>query len=134
MTPEQIARQHIDRMLVEAGWMIQDVKALNLSDGPGIAIREYPTDSGPADYLLFVDRKPVGVIEAKPEGTILTPVEEQSGRYATSKLKWQKDHQPLRFIYESTGAETQFTDNCDPAPRAREMFSFHRPETLREWV
>jgi type I restriction enzyme R subunit len=134
MTPEQIARQQIDRMLIEAGWMIQDVKTLNLSAGLGIAVREYPTDSGPADYLLFVNRKPVGVIEAKPEGTILTPVEEQSGRYATSKLKWQKDHQPLRFVYESTGAETHFTDTSDPFPRSREVFYFHRPETLRDWL
>ncbi|MFD2573781.1 DEAD/DEAH box helicase family protein [Spirosoma soli] len=131
MTPEQIARQFIDRMLVEAGWVIQDVKALNFSANVGVAVREYPTDSGPADYVLFIDRKPVGIIEAKPEGTILTPVEEQSGRYAVSKLKWQKDHQPLRFIYESTGTETHFTDNSDPAPRAREVFSFHRPETLK---
>ncbi|QDK80725.1 DEAD/DEAH box helicase [Spirosoma sp. KCTC 42546] len=134
MTPEQIARQQIDRMLVDAGWLVQDVKTLNFSAGLGVAVREYPTDSGPADYLLFIDRKPVGVIEAKPEGAILTPVEEQSARYAVSKLKWQKDHQPLRFVYESTGAETHFTDNSDPAPRSRETFSFHRPETLRDWV
>ncbi|GAB4044111.1 type I restriction endonuclease subunit R [Spirosoma litoris] len=134
MTPEQIARQQIDKMLAEAGWLVQDVKHLNFSASPGVAVREYPTDSGPADYLLFVDRKPVGVIEAKPEGTILSPVEEQSGRYATSKLKWQKDHQTLRFIYESTGAETHFTDNGDPIPRSREVFFFHRPETLRNWL
>ncbi len=133
MTPEALARQIIDRMLVDAGWIIQDVKTLNFSVGLGIAIREYPTDSGPADYLLFIDRKPVGVIEAKAGGAILTPVEEQSARYAVSKLKWQKDHKPLRFIYESTGAETHFTDTSDPAPRAREVFSFHRPETLRDW-
>lgn len=121
-------------MLAEAGWLVQDVKHLNFSASPGVVVREYPTDSGPADYLLFVDRKPVGVIEAKPEGTILSPVEEQSGRYATSKLKWQKDHQTLRFIYESTGAETHFTDNGDPIPRSREVFFFHRPETLRNWL
>ncbi|WP_229379951.1 type I restriction endonuclease subunit R [Fibrella forsythiae] len=134
MTPENLARQLIDRMLVDSGWIIQDIKTLNFSAGQGVVVREYPTDSGPADYLLFIDRKPVGVIEAKAEGTILSPVEEQSSRYAVSKLKWQKDHQPLRFIYESTGAETHFTDNLDPAPRAREVFTFHRPETVREWI
>lgn len=134
MTPENIARQRIDQMLVTAGWTIQDVKTLNLAASLGVAVREYPTDSGPADYLLFIYRKPVAVIEAKAEGTILTPVEEQSSRYAVSKLKWQKDHQPLRFIYESTGAETHFTDNSDPAPRSREVFSFHKPETLRDWI
>ena len=139
ITPENQARQIIDRKLTDSGWVIQDIKKLNFSAGLGVAIREYPTDSGPADYILFVDRKPVGVIEAKPEGAILTPVEEQSGRYATSKLKWvsapgQADKQSLRFTYESTGTETQFTDNADPFPRSREVFSFHRPETMRDWL
>ncbi|GAA4446126.1 type I restriction-modification enzyme R subunit C-terminal domain-containing protein [Nibrella saemangeumensis] len=133
MTPEAKARQNIDKMLTHAGWQVQDLKQINLSLG-GVAVREYPTDSGPADYVLFVDRKPVGVIEAKAEGTILTPVEEQSTRYATSRLKWHKDKEPLRFLYESTGIETHFTDNADPIPRARDLFSFHRPETLREWL
>ena len=139
MTPENQARQIIDQKLADSGWIVQDVKKLNLSAGLGVAVREYPTDSGPADYILFIDRKPVGVIEAKAEGAILTPVEEQSGRYATSKLKWvaapgQADKQSLRFTYESTGTETQFTDQSDPAPRSREVFSFHRPETLRDWT
>jgi type I restriction enzyme R subunit len=139
MTPENQARQIIDQKLTDSGWVIQDLKKLNFSAGLGVAVREFPTDSGPADYVLFIDRKPVGVIEAKAEGTILTPVEEQSGRYATSKLKWvsapgQADKQSLRFTYESTGTETQFTDNADPAPRSREIFSFHRPETLRDWI
>lgn len=134
MTPEQLARQLIDQHLTNSGWVIQDVKTLNLAAGLGVAIREFPTDSGPADYMLFLNRKPLGVIEAKPAGTILTPVEEQSGRYATSKLKWQKDNVPLRFCYESTGTETFFTDSADPSPRAREVFSFPRPETLRDWT
>ena len=134
MAPEQLARQLIDQLLLNSGWVIQDVKTLNFSACLGVAVREYPTDSGPADYMLFINRKPLGVIEAKPEGTILTPVEEQSGRYATSKLKWQKDNVPLRFSYESTGTETFFTDSADPSPRAREVFSFPRPETLRDWT
>ena len=132
MTPEQQARQLIDQQLAAAGWVVQDAKKINLGAATGIAAREYPTDSGPADYLLFVDRKPVGVIEAKASGTILTPVEEQSGRYATSQLKWANGGQ-LRFTYEATGTETQFTDHADPSPRSREVFSFHRPETLLGW-
>lgn len=134
LTPEAQARQTIDRMLAASGWVLQDMKTLNPGAALGVAIREYPTDSGPADYVLFVDRKPVGVIEAKPEGTILSPVEEQSSRYATSRLKWQQAGDPLRFLYESTGVETHFTDNSDPTPRSREVFSFHRPETLRDWI
>ncbi len=131
---EQQARQNIDRMLLNAGWLIQNVKQFNPSAGLGVAVREYHTDNGPADYVLIVERKPVGVIEAKKEGVILTPVEEQTGKYAQSRLRWQQQGQPLPFLYESTGVETHFTDLRDPAPRARDLFYFHRPEQLREWL
>jgi len=40
--------------------------------------------------------------------------------------------QPLRFIYEATDIITRFTDYADEKARSREVFSFHRPETLRE--
>lgn len=96
-------------------------------------MREYQTDAGPADYILFVDHKPVGVIEAKKEeeGHKLTVVESQSTAYAASKLKYLHND-PLPFVYESTGIVTHITDYRDPKPRAREMFTFHRPETFRE--
>ncbi|WP_434154688.1 hypothetical protein [Pseudomonas sp. JZ134] len=68
MTPESEARQQIDQKLQQAGWVIQDVKQLNLGAARGVAVREFPTDSGPADYVLFVDRVSVGVIEAKKDG------------------------------------------------------------------
>lgn len=76
--PEQIARDNIDKQLLACGWIIQDKKKFNLAAGLGIAIREYQTDIGPADYVLFVDKKAVGIIEAKPEeeGIRLTTVEE----------------------------------------------------------
>ncbi|MGY3055669.1 type I restriction enzyme R subunit [Pedobacter sp. UYEF25] len=131
--PEQIARDHIDAKLIECGWVIQSKKAINLSAGLGVAVREYLTDVGPADYVLFVDKKPVGLIEAKKEeeGYQLIKVEEQSTDYANAKLK-HIDSEPLRFVYESTGALTRFTDYQDPKPRSREVFSFHRPETFQE--
>ena len=65
--PEQIARDKIDKQLIAAGWAIQDKHQINWSASQGIAVREYQTSSGPADYVLFVDHKPVGVIEAKKE-------------------------------------------------------------------
>lgn len=132
-TPEQIAREKIDQMLKTAGWVVQDMKDINLGASLGVIVREYPTETGPADYIMFVNRNPVGVIEAKKEGTILTTVEDQSSRYATSGLKWNIDQQKLPFVYESTGAVTRFTDNRDPVPRSREIFHFHQPETLLEW-
>jgi len=88
--PEQIARDRIDEFLNEAGWVVQSKKKVNLAANKGVAVREYLTDVGPADYVLFVDRKPVGIIEAKKEdeGHRLTVVEEQSKGYANAKLKY----------------------------------------------
>jgi type I restriction enzyme R subunit len=133
--PEQRARDEIDARLRQAGWEVQSKKKINLGAALGVAVREYQTDVGPADYVLFVDRKAVGIIEAKrdEEGQHLTSVEEQTGEYATAKLKYVNS-EPLPFLYESTGVITRFTDSRDPKPRSRLVFSFHRPETFQEWV
>ena len=134
--PEQIARDTIDTMLVASGWAVQDKNKINHRAAEGIAVREYQTDIGPADYVLFVDSKPIGIIEAKKEteGHRISVVEEQSGGYAKAKLKWCADDVSLPFIYESTGTLTRFRDERDPKPRSREVFSFHRPETLKAWL
>ena len=132
-TPEQQARDIIDTKLEQAGWLIQNYREINLGAGTGIAVREHPTESGPADYLLYVDRQPVGVIEAKKDHTILTAHEAQTARYANSKLKWSKKEKPLVFLFEATGLMIHFTDLRDPAPRAREIFHFFKPETLGHW-
>jgi len=134
-SPEQLARDRIDTALVQSGWVIQDKKKINLSANTGVAVREYQTDTGPADYILFVDKKPIGVIEAKrpEEGVNLTKVEDQSEGYALAKLKYL-DNEKLFFAYESTGDICRFTDYRDPKPRSREVFSFHRPETFRQWM
>jgi type I restriction enzyme, R subunit len=134
--PEQLARDQIDVLLKEAGWHVQPSRRIDFNAGLGIAVREYQTDIGPADYVLFVAKKAVGVIEAKPEdwGHRITTVELQSAGYASATLKWVNNKQPLPFIYESTGVITRFTDGRDPKPRSREVFNFHRPETLWDWV
>ena len=102
---------------------------IDWSASRGIAVKEYLTDVGPADYVLFVDKKPVGIIEAKrdEEGHRLTVVEEQSAEYASSKLKYL-NNAPLPFVYESTGELTRFTDFRDPKPRSRPVLSFILPE------
>ena len=132
-TPEQAARKNIDSLLTQAGWAVQDKESIDFSAGLGVAIHEYQTDTGPADYVLFIDQKAVGVVEAKPEhwGHKITTVEEQSGRYASAKLKWVSKSTPLPFVYESTGVLTRFTDGRDPRPRSREVFNFPRPETMQ---
>lgn len=130
--PEQYARDQIDAQLRASGWAIQNKGEWNHNEGIGQAVREYQTDTGPADYVLFVNRQPVGVIEAKREdsGQNITAVEDQTNRYASAKLKWIHNDSALPFLYEATGVITRFTDQRDPKPRSREVFSFHRPETL----
>ncbi|WP_295584961.1 type I restriction-modification enzyme R subunit C-terminal domain-containing protein [uncultured Lamprocystis sp.] len=135
MTPEAKARQRIEQRLIDAGWVIQDFKDIDLGAARGVAVREYPTDTGPADYVLFIDREPVGIIEAKRDqaGEHLTAVEEQTLRYAAATLKWCGQTALLPFLFEGTGAITRFTDTRDPAPRSREIFHFFRPEQLAAW-
>jgi type I restriction enzyme R subunit len=135
MTPEARARVNIDRLLEKAGWNVQDVEQVNLGASLGVAVREFQTSSGPADYILFVNRTPVGVVEAKPEGFTLSGVEGQTDRYAASLAdSIFKIRERLPFNYESTGIETQFRDLRDPQPRSRNVFAFHKPETLQEWL
>ena len=119
--PEARARDEIDRLLRAAGWSVQDVSRVDLHAGRGVAMREFPLDTGFgfADYLLYVDGKACGVVEAKAQGNTLSGVEAQSARYAgglpAGLPAWRR---PLPFVYESTGLETRFTQGLDPAPRA----------------
>ena len=103
MPPEVQARHLIDQKLERAGWMIQDMKQINLGACFGVAVREYPTDTGPADYVLFINREAVGVIEAKRDeaGENLTVTERQTERYANATLKWRVQTTPLPFLFES---------------------------------
>ncbi len=132
---EQHARDKIDQLLVTSGWAVQSKSHLNLQAAKGVAVREYGTSVGPADYILFVDKKPVGLIEAKreEEGVRLTMHEDQAEGYANAKLRLL-NNEPLSFVYESTGELTRFTDYRDPKPRSRPVFTFHRPETFELWL
>lgn len=134
-TPEELARINIDKQLTACGWVIQDMSGLNRYADLGVAVREFSLATGEADYLLFVDGKAAGVIEAKSEGTTLSGVAEQAGNYVVG-LPANIPHValPLPFQYESTGVETLFRDNRDPSPRSRRVFAFHRPEQLHEWI
>lgn len=135
MEPEQKARRKIDKLLEAAGWVIQDYKDMNLGASLGVVIREFPLKEGRADYLLFADREVVGVVEAKSEGTTLSTVADQSEGYLKNTpenlphARW-----PPPFAYETTGVETRFRDNRDPRPRSRNVFAFHKPETLLKWA
>ena len=133
--PEARARQLIDRQLEFAGWILQHRDEFNRKAARGVAVREFPLPAGEADYLLFVDGKAAGAVEAKKSGTTLSGFAEQSEKYLT-QLPEHLDvwADPLPFGYESTGIETQFRDLRDPKPRSRPVFAFHKPETLAEWL
>jgi type I restriction enzyme R subunit len=122
----------IDGQLAEAGWLLQSREDMNRNAGLGVAVREFPTASGPVDYALFVGGTLCGVIEAKPEGTTLSGFADQAARYlgGVPGHLVRRDGQ-LRFEYVASGTEILFRDHADPAPRSRRVFFFHRPETLR---
>ena len=132
MRPEELARVGIDEKLEQSGWTIQDMSQLNLTASLGVAVREFPTSTGPVDYALFIEGKPVGVVEAKKTdlGEKITTVEEQSSRYASSTFKWVQQEYEIRFAYEATDKLIRFTDYKDIKYRSRKVFSFFRPETL----
>jgi type I restriction enzyme R subunit len=131
VTEEAEARETIDKPLTQAGWKLLDLNDANIMAGPEVVIREFPLPGhGLADYLLYVDGKAAGVIEAKKTGVTLSGVDSQSDKY-TQRLpeglpRWNN---PLPFSYQSTGKETRFTNGLDPHPRARPVFAFHRPDT-----
>ncbi|WP_066898550.1 hypothetical protein [Mycolicibacterium houstonense] len=134
---EARARKLIDEQLTQAGWLIQDKKDLNIFAGQGAAVREVVLKPGHArvDYLLYVDKAVVGVMEAKPVGTPLSGVEWQSAMYADGlpaevRIKAKTRDGRLPFVFEAAGVETHFTNGFDPEPRARLIFNLPRPETL----
>ena len=137
LAAEQRARVLIDRQLADAGWSVQDKKDLNLFAADGVACREavMAQGHGRADYLLYVDKKVVGVIEAKPEGTTLSGIDWQSAMYAAglppeAQLRSVTVDDRLPFVFEASGSETHFTNGYDPHPRARRIFNFPKPATL----
>lgn len=136
IAPEQAARERIDVSLQAAGWVVQDKRHLNLHAASGVALCETDVAGGYADYMLFVDGKAIGIIEAKAPGTSLVSVAEESALYAGARMKdferW--DDRTLPFTYESDGDEWRFRNLRDPRSRSRSVFCAHRPETLRTWV
>lgn len=137
---EQRARLKIDAQLKAAGWHVSDVAHLDLIHHPSCAVREVvmKPGSGRVDYLLYVDRRIVGVIEAKPEGHTLSGVEWQSAIYAKGlsaphQLQAVMVHDRLPFVFEASGSEAHFTNGYDPEPRAPNVSNFPDPRCL-PWI
>lgn len=136
LTEAQV-REELDKLLIAAGWSVQDVNQMNLVGPRGVAVREVHTSAGYADYLLYVDRKLVGVIEAKREGEDLSEAQKQASRYATELKREQRIaawRPVLPFQYVSDGNQTRFRNELDPKPRTRLVFAVHQPDTLAQWI
>jgi type I restriction enzyme R subunit len=132
---EARARQIIDVQLQRAGWVVQDRSEIDLYAAKGVAIREVHMGEGRADYLLYLDQKIVGVIEAKPDGTTLAEVHHQAMGYAKNLTAAQRLNATLvkgvlPFVYEASSTELYFSNHFDPEPRSRRLFNFQKPETL----
>ncbi|WP_225827279.1 DEAD/DEAH box helicase family protein [Streptomyces naphthomycinicus] len=133
------ARARIEALLVRAGWVIQDKADVNPLAGQGVAVKEFTLATGRADYVLYVDGRIVGVIEAKREGAPLAGALAQNERYAAGVLRehamavWRRE-EPFAFRYATTGTQTYFLNRMDPEARSREVFAFHRPGTLAQWM
>jgi len=130
ITPEDRARENIDKLSAGAGWIVQDKRSTNLSAGRGVAVREFPLKAGhgEADYLLFLDGAPIGVVEAKKEGDTLTGVELQTTKYSEGVPdNLTTPRRPLPFQYQSTGVETRFTNLLEPDARSAASSVFIAP-------
>lgn len=117
LAAEARARVVIDHQLAQAGWLIQKRRDLALGAGLGVALEEVhmKADHGRVDYLLYVNKKVVGVIEAKPMGTPLAGVQWQSAMYANGlpaeiRLAALDTDGRLPFVFEASGTEIYFTD------------------------
>ncbi|WP_246204049.1 type I restriction endonuclease [Streptomyces tailanensis] len=134
---EAQVRAELDQILEKAGWAVQDDSAKNLFAGRGVAVREVSTAVGRADYLLYVDQRLVGVIEAKREGADLEAAMQQASRYATGLTRSQQLsawRASLPFRYVADGNTVRFHNALDPSPRTRDVSAVHRPETIARWV
>ncbi|MFE6446853.1 DEAD/DEAH box helicase family protein [Nocardiopsis dassonvillei] len=134
---EAQVRAEIDLLLERAGWRVQDFNMMNLTAAQGVAVREVSTAVGRADYLLYVDHRLVGVIEAKREGADLTAAQDQAARYAsglTNSQMLSAWRATLPFQYVCDGNETRFLNDLDPDARSRRLFAIHQPATLARWI
>ncbi|WP_291049585.1 hypothetical protein [Hyphomonas sp.] len=113
--------------------MLQDKGAHNRNAALGVAMRHFQLGQDETDYLLFLQGKACGVIEAKKQGITLSGVAGQSEKYMGALpghlARWADQ---LLFDYESTGEETLFRDMRDPVPRALIQMATG-PSPMRSW-
>jgi type I restriction enzyme R subunit len=144
--PEQQARQAIGANWPRpVGWCRSVTNSIGRRDAVSRSANSQWIAFGAADYLLYLDRKAIGAVEAKAEGTLtgveataegtLTGVEARSAKYSAGLADNLPAYaRPLPFQFELNGAVTQFTIGLDPVPHSRPVFNFPRPATLADWI
>jgi type I restriction enzyme R subunit len=139
-TPEERARKTIDAVLVRCGWVVQSHKRIDPSAGRGLAVRDVRLVEGRCDYLLLLDRNPVGFVKARKKTDVKLPAAAKRSDRQGEKLPhylaqlFPVGIAKLPFHYETTGTEIYFRDEREARPRLRPVFAFHRPATLARWL
>lgn len=133
----QTRKRRIDARLkaMTPPWqIIRHQDGLDYARLDGVAVEEFPTASGPADYALFVHGKLLGIIEAKKVALDPYNVLEQAKRYARGVRagagRWGDFRVP--FLYSSNGETVWFIDVRGERPTSRRLANFHSPDALDE--
>ncbi len=133
MTPEQIAREKIDRMFAEAGWTVVDRDHYS-PEISAVAVEEgLMKGNCEADYLLFINGKAVGILEAKRQEVDVTAsiVAEQAESYARSVPDWcQAWQNPLPLTYVSNGKDLFYRDLRNPNGYYEPLKKIHTPKEI----
>ncbi|WP_417749788.1 type I restriction-modification system endonuclease [Rosistilla oblonga] len=115
---ERATRRIIDAQLRDAGWeadteTLRHAKGTRPVKGRNLAIAEWPTASGPADYCLFAGLVPIAVVEAKRKRKDVASAIEQSKRYSRD-FRVESDHQPCGGPWEKYKVPFLFATNGRP--------------------
>ena len=133
MTPEQKARKVIDKLFSNAGWQVldRDHYAPNIS---AVALEEGLLNGNlEADYLLFLNGKAVGVLEAKKESVDVYAdwVKAQAENYVKKvPPTYQTIAKPLPLIYLSNGKTVLFKNGNIPESEYEEINRIHTPKEI----
>ncbi|WP_254252257.1 type I restriction-modification system endonuclease [Loktanella salsilacus] len=110
---EQSTRALVDQQLRDRGWeadtsKIRFSKGVRPAKGRNLAIAEWPTKSGPADYALFVGQRCVGIVEAKRYQKNISAAIDQAERYSKG-LEWEENQEAwvseyfVPFVFATNG-------------------------------
>ena len=135
LSEAETRKQLVEKALGSAGWLpiVDYVRGQSYEFG---AVREFETDSGPADYALFVGGVAVVVVESKrlelgPQNVLV-----QAQRYARDLKDSPFNFGGFRvpFVYSTNGEIFWFQDLRDARSRSRQVAGFHTPSALREFL